>query len=145
VDSAEDLFRQKKRLLIAGATIFGLSYYASLTASSVGVSRNNRGSKEYVAGLFPIGGPFFAAAYRAVPNDPQPADYAGMAFYLSVGALQLLGAGLFYAGLRAPTGRAPDPCKREIGSLLAPCSSVSLSFQPIVTPTYAGAGLTGSF
>jgi hypothetical protein len=150
---AAQKFARKKRYLIAGASLFGLAYYASLVASSVGVTRNNRGSKEYYAGLVPIVGPFVAAGLRATPNGTLLApDYDGMALYLSLGAVQLLGTGLFIAGLRMPTVHPYDPCAEQtpisgssIPRIPRPCSAVTASFQPIVTPTFAGGGLSGTF
>lgn len=156
---AADQFKRKKRMIIAGASIFGLSYYASLVASSVGVSRNKQGSKEYIAGLFPIAGPFITAVSRGIPDANKPGgDFEGVGLYLGLGVGQLLGAGLFIAGLRLPTGRSPDPCKDRINAALyspgaagedtppyRPCASISASFQPIVTPTFTGGGLTGTF
>ncbi len=128
-------------------------------ASSVGVSRNNKGSKEYYAGFVPFVGPFVAAGLRATPNGPQngtpgTADNAGTAIYLSIGVVQLLGAGLFFAGYRMPEGRRYDPCadaepvmsgRPSPPRAARPCSRVTASFQPIVTPTFAGGGITGTF
>lgn len=158
-DETPDLFQRKKRFIIAGASIFGLAYYGSLAASTVGITRNNQGSKEYIPGLIPFVGPFITAVSRAIPNANQTeGDMAGTGFYLGLGALQLLGTGLFIAGLRMPTGTPPSPCRDRISSALyspaaagsdtppyRPCSPVSVSLQPIVTPTFAGGGVTGTF
>jgi hypothetical protein len=152
-------FKQRKGLLIAGATIFGLAYYVALTAGSIGLSRNNRGSREWSAALVPFGGPFVAAGLRAEPNQkplpgqPPPTpdnplppqqrpDYDGMALMLAVGATQLLGAGLFIAGLRMPHGRDKDPCQER--SMRGACAP-PLQLSVLVTPTFGGAGFGGAF
>src|SRR5262249_2075122 len=69
--SSEEIkqFKRRKGFLIAGATLFGLAYYVALPAGSVGISRNNRGSREWSAALVPFGGPFVAAGLRAEPNQ----------------------------------------------------------------------------
>lgn len=154
-ESAEQ-FKRKKRFLIAGASIFGVGYYLGLLAGSVGISRNNRGSREWSGGLVPLVGPFITAGLRAEPNLPpsgQPfppsqelPDYEGTTLMIAIGTTQLLGAGLLFAGLRMPTGRAPDACQERTSSgPRRPCSSFRISVDPIVTPTFAGAGLTGTF
>ncbi len=153
---AIDQFKRKKRVIIAGASLFGLAYYGALVASSVGVTRNKQGSKEYIAGLFPLVGPFITAGSRAAPDFGKEADHAGMGLYLGLGAVQVIGAGLFVLGLKLPTGQSPSPCSDKISAALyspgaagtdtppyRPCASIS--FQPIVTPTFGGVGLTGAF
>ena len=161
---AEAQFKSKKRMIIAGARVFGLAYYGALVASSVGVARPRTGHNEYAPGLIPIVGPFVTAVSRAIPdeggNNGRESDYAGMGLYLGLGVAQIVGASLFIVGLRMPTGRSPDPCrdKDKIHATLyspaaagadtppyRPCSPFSASVQPIVTPTFAGAGFTGTF
>lgn len=148
-------FKQKKRAIIAGAIVFGLAYYGALAASSAGISVDGSDSREYIAGLVPIVGPFITAGLRAAPAppnafNPQPGqpDYAGMGLYLALGVAQSVGAGVLVAGLRMPTGRAPRPCAERLDAR-RPCPPaplpVRVSFQPIVSPTFAGGGLTGVF
>jgi hypothetical protein len=141
-----DQFKLKRRLILVGSTILGIGYYGALMAGGIGVSKNNRGSKEWSAAFFPVAGPFIAAGLRAAPNDPQPADNAGTAAMIGIGVIQAVGAGLLLGGLRSANGRAPDPCSERTSSeTRAPCRSPQVSVQPIVTPTFAGAGFTGSF
>ncbi len=156
---ADDQFRSRRRFLVSGTILLGIGYYASIMVSGVGVSRNNRGSKEYLAGFVPVVGPFIGAGLRAAPNGTQgpngtqaAPDLTGTTFYLAVGAVQALGAGLLLGGLRMPAGRAHDPCADAMpveGSSpprgVRACQGVTASLQPIVTPTFAGAGLTGTF
>lgn len=138
-------FRSKKRMILAGAIVFGLAWYGALTAASVGITRNTVGSYEYIPALIPVVGPFISAPYRAVPNPPQEADYAGMTLMLALGVTQAVGAGVFIAGLRMPTGRAPAPCADETSARKAPCPAARLSVAPIVSPAFGGAGLVGTF
>lgn len=162
--SSEEIsqFKRRKGFLIAGATIFGLAYYAALTAGSIGLSRNNRGSREWSAALVPFGGPFVAAGLRAEPNQkpfpgqPPPSpqnplppqqqpDNDGMALMLAVGATQLIGTGLFIIGLRMPHGRMMEPCPDS--SVRGACARppVQISMQPIVAPTFGGVAIVGAF
>ncbi len=150
---ADDQFRSRRKLLVSGMILLGIGYYASIMVSGVGASRNNKGSKEYFAGFVPVVGPFVGAGLRAAPNDSQTAsDLTGTTFYLAVGAIQAVGAGLLIGGLRMPVGRAHDPCAEAMTAedsgvprASRPCRGVTASLQPIVTPTFAGAGLTGTF
>lgn len=142
-------FKRKKQLILAGAILFGLAYYGALSGSSAAISRGGANSREYIPGLIPIVGPFVTAGLRADPNRNtfvnQPSgDFVGMGIYLALGVVQSVGAGIFIAGLRMPTGRAPEPCTEQ-ESARRPCSPVRVSFQPVVSPTFAGGGLTGVF
>lgn len=147
-------FKQKKQFILAGSILFGLGYYTSLAVSSAGISRGGRSSRQYIPGLVPVVGPFITAGLRAEPNkvqlngNPPEADFAGMSAYLALGVVQSVGAGVFMAGLRMPTGQSPPPCA-EAQDARRPCprapAPVQVSFQPIVSPTFAGGGLTGVF
>lgn len=145
-------FRRKKQWILAGSIVFGLAYYGALAASSAGVSRGGANSREYIPGLIPIVGPFVTAGLRADPNGSSSfvnapgstPDYAGMSLYLALGVVQAVGAGVFVAGLRMPTGRPAPSCSEQL-TAGRPCPPVRLSFAPVVTPTFAGGGLTGEF
>lgn len=148
-------FKRKKQHILAGAIVFGLGYYTSLAVSSAGISRGGRSSRQYIPGLIPVVGPFITAGLRAEPNkvqlngNPPESDFAGMSAYLALGVLQSVGAGLFLAGLRMPTGQPPSPCADSAQDARRPCprapAPLQVSFQPILSPTFAGGGLTGVF
>lgn len=149
------MFKRKKHFIIGGAIVFGLTYYGALAASSAGISRGGANSREYIPGLIPVVGPFITAGLRADPNPvrfinqpPSEPDIAGMTMYLLLGAAQAVGAGILIAGIKMPTGKAPAPCT-ELLIGTKPCQdkkpALTATFAPIVSPTFGGAGLTGSF
>ncbi|MFO0591448.1 MAG: hypothetical protein U0441_28120 [Polyangiaceae bacterium] len=149
---AVEQWRSRRKYLVSGSIILGIGYYLTLIPSAFGASRNNRGSKDYFAGFVPVVGPFVAGVLRAVPDGgPTPtADYAGMAAYFGLGAVQAVGAALLFKGWRMAPGLPYDPCM-DSESLASdspgrrPCSRFSATVAPIVTPTFTGAGLTGTF
>lgn len=164
-------FRKKKRMIISGSVVLGLSYYASILTGSIAVTQGNRGSKDYIGALFPIAGPFVTGVLRAIPNAPQEADYAGTAYNFALGAGQVLGAGLLIGGILQPTGTPPpEPSCAGVtvasarggggegdgGGAVAgegrgsrgfgePSETLPFTIAPIVTPSFAGAGIIGTF
>lgn len=148
---AEQQFRRKKATILAGSIIFGLTYYTTIAFSSAAISRGGINSREFIGGLIPLVGPFVTAGQRADPNKitlsglPAEPDYAGMGAYIVSGALQLLGAGLFVAGLRMQTGKSPDPCQEKRMGMNPRCREIKIAVLPTVTPTSTGAALAGSF
>lgn len=138
-------FKKKKRMIIAGAIVFGLAYYGALTVGSVGVSVNTVGSNEYIPTLIPLVGPFISAPFRAEPNASQAPDYAGMTLMLGLGVTQLVGATVFVLGLREPTGAAPRCRDGSAARENTPCTKSDVSVAPIVSPSLSGVGVVGSF
>ena len=143
-------WHSRRRYLIGGGITLGVAYYLALVGSSFGFTRNNRGSKDYFAGFVPVVGPFVTGVMRAVPERGQAEDWAGMTAYFAIGAVQALGAGLLFKGWRMAPGIPYDPCVDSDGLASdaprrRPCSRFTATVEPIMTPTFAGAGLTGTF
>ena len=146
-----DRFKSRRSFLVGGTITFGISYYVTLLMTSFGFTRNNRGASDYAAGFVPVVGPFIGGVLRAIPEKNQDADMTGATAFFALGAVQTVGAALFIHSLRMPQGISPDECFQPAtaeGSPSAvprPCRGVSASLAPIVTPNFAGAGITGSF
>ncbi|MBK8258368.1 MAG: hypothetical protein IPK82_37600 [Polyangiaceae bacterium] len=148
---AEQQFKRKKSMILAGSIIFGLTYYTTIAFASAAVSRGGINSREFIPALFPWVGPFVTAVQRAEPNRitlsglPGEPDYAGMGAFIASGVVQLVGTGIVIAGLTMPTGKSPDPCAEKRMGVEPRCREIKIAVLPTVTPTSAGAALTGSF